>query len=220
MSNRFENHLAAKRILDDANRAITQKTNDYLLEASLNFKGSALKLLLNRGQTQICREFMALMAEHDYPGAVELKLERKTKLSVLSPEELSMGSWHYGIKSKLANSLAWRKLWLGQAYLIGVLARSSGNYVTDTNSTAVYLCHDLKLRCARSSPVFGVGQSYTHGVGAIPSKLLSQFSFQIGCYAKSYNESSTMDFIAKDLEKMFLDLSELLLVDKLDATRS
>jgi hypothetical protein len=202
--NRFEEHIIKQRKLLSERNLASQKLRKYLLAESVDFKGSPLSLLLSKDEIKLSKEFMGLMAKHKYINAKKLKLEAKKPYQILNKREMAHDLWINKRRTKLINKFIWKELWTGWGYPIGLITQTHNILPNGYNSSLVYLCSDLKLRCRRNAPVFNEGDSYACGEGTIPAKEIVKYEFRVGTF---YIDGSDNIFKSRSLEDLFLNLA-------------
>ena len=211
--NHYEKHLAHKKDHLAKIRLIDIKRNRDLLELSLDYSGTNLSKFFNKKDIKLCKDFMSLMAKHNFLGSTKLTLKVKFPLKLLDINEINYGPINYGIISKIFNKNKWLKTWEGVGFPIGILTSHSSIYLYDYNSSILYLCNDFKLRCQRHEPVFTQGQTYAFGVGSLPNIKHFKLNFNVGILRESNDDTRNLSYQKEDINSILIKHIENNLID-------
>lgn len=202
MSNRFKDHIRTKEAEAKINSKQYAETTKYLRKISVDAYGSVPKDIFSDDDISVVREFVVVMAKKHFPGAVKLKLESRRPPKTLNSKELKSGSYDYRYIYKLANLISWKKIWVGQGYPIGILTEHSTIFPDIDNTSIVYLCSDMRIRCERNQPIFKSKQSCAAGVGTIPAKDKLKYVFSSGFFIDSNDEPSRKIFEEQNISDL------------------
>jgi len=207
-NNRFNDHIKQRIKIDKLSAADQEKHDNQLLKASLDFKGTPIKVMFNDEDAAICSEFISFMKKYGFPDSEKLTLETRVPKTILTNSEMKNGSWSYKASQKIINSVKWKTLWSGIGYQIGVIDYPNLPYIYEDNISRVYLCSDLKFRCSVAYPIYNDGQSYTSGIGTIPVKYITNLRFSIGKFVDSNVDLNTKIFSVSNLDTLLKSISE------------
>ena len=209
--NRFKDHIDAQRKIAQEKLRLDKLAAKYFFKASLDFRGSALTLLMDAEQAKLAREFLSFMGGHGNPNAIPIKLEIRLPAQPLSRVDVN-NDLRPNKRHKLLSQTKWSKLWSGEGYLVGVICDPSTIFIKHTNSSLVYLCTDMRLRCRRSDPIFSAPHIYASGFGTIPNAEIPKYSFRTGSFVKSFGDGIEVVFKNESLENILLEITEASLI--------